>query len=62
MDLGIPLKGVLKIAHLRGVAEILAMQDAYMDVGVRQSLEHIVEQLPVHFQVYFFSVINMASP
>jgi hypothetical protein len=50
---------------LRGEAEILVMhdskdggdratqeakaEDAYMDVGVRQRLEHVVEQLQVHF-------------
>ncbi|MFT5426847.1 MAG: hypothetical protein ACI9ZT_001794 [Gammaproteobacteria bacterium] len=30
------------------MVEILAMQDAYMDVGGRQYLEQIVEQLQVH--------------
>jgi len=35
MNLDISLKGVLKIAHLRVEAEILAMQDAYTDVGGR---------------------------
>jgi len=38
MDLGIPLKGVLKIAHLRGEAEILAMHDC-MDAGGRTTKE-----------------------
>jgi hypothetical protein len=38
MDLGTPL---------RGVAEILPMHDAYTDVGARQRLEHVVEQLAV---------------
>jgi hypothetical protein len=38
MDLGTPL---------RGEAEILAMQDAYTDVGGRQCQEHIVEQVHV---------------
>ena len=46
MDLGTFMPALW--VHLRGEAEILAMQDAYTDVGVRQCLEHIDEQLQVH--------------
>jgi len=44
------------------MVEILAMQDAYMDVGGRQCLERIVEQLQMYFSPFTYWPFTLSYP